>query len=213
MSREFILDDYRYTITNLPSDGSKIYKRAIKHIRSDNPHLDTALTELRTSLRSHYNLLDKTARVINDTIIGRLISTHSTPISSGGSVYNYDIQKVQNYLSQIWRPSGGSERISDHLIERNIRSSVRQRDSASSYFVFNNISVGQGTQDEFDNMSLALDDISRNSEIAGLLSEVENSSDHMMNQITEIKRMACEITNPIDQQEYDTKIFRCCKFI
>jgi hypothetical protein len=123
------------------------------------------------------------------------------------------MQEVKKYLSQIWRPSGGNERISDALIARNICGSVRNRDSASSYLVFNNFSVGQGTEDEFHNISLALDEISRDPEIIELLSEIEDSRDHLWNQITEIKGMAREIKNLIDQQEYDTKIFKCCKFI
>jgi hypothetical protein len=212
-SREFILDDYRYIITNLPSETSKIYKRAIKHIQSDNVRLDTLLTELRTSFATHNDLLDKTTRAINDTITRRLTSTHSTPISSGGSLYNYDMQEVKKYLSQIWRPSGGSETITDTLIARNINRSVRNRDPTSAYFVFNNFSVGRGTMDEFHNMSIALDEISRDPEITELLSEIEDSADNLLNQITEIKGMAREIKNLIDQQEYDTKIFRCCKFI
>jgi hypothetical protein len=67
--------------------------------------------------------------------------------------------------------------------------------------------------DEFHNMSIALDEISRDPEITELLSEIEDSADNLLNQITEIKGMAREIKNLIDQQEYDTKIFRCCKFI
>jgi hypothetical protein len=79
MSRDFILDDYRYTIINLPSDTSKIYKRAVKHIKSDNPRLEALLSELRNSFSSHNDLIDKTAQVVNDRITRRLTSTHIQP--------------------------------------------------------------------------------------------------------------------------------------
>ncbi len=96
------------------------------------------------------------------------------------------------------------------LIEHNIRSGIRQRDPITSYFVFNNIPVGQGTQAEFDNMALALDEISRNGRIVGLLSSVENSADQLENQITRIREMAALIMDLIDQELYDTQVTRCC---
>jgi hypothetical protein len=177
----------------------------------DNPQLRNALTDLRSSFTGHNNLLNEAARAINDTITARLTSTHLTPIATGGIAYNYNLPAVQKYLSQIWRPSGGSERISDGLIDRNIRSSVRKRDPIP-YFSFNGITVRQGSQAEFDKIGLALDEISRDRRIVGLLSSTENSADQLNNQISRIKEMAASIMGLIDQEDYDTKVLRCCTY-
>jgi hypothetical protein len=209
-SHEFILDDYRFVITNLPSESSRVYKRALRHMDFDDPQLRNTLTDLRRSFTTHNDLLNEAATMICDIIENRLTSTHLTPIVIGGRIYNYNLPAVQKYLSEIWRPSGGNERISYDLIERNISNSTRKREI--SYFLFNNIPVGQGMQAEFDNMSIALDDISRNHKIVGLLYSIENSEDKLRDEITRIKEMAASIVGLIDREDYDTKVLRCCTY-
>lgn len=209
---DFVIDDFKFDLTNLPSESSSIYKIALRHMEHDDPFLPQEIEDLKSMMQNHNNLVNETEKQISEIIIDRLKSTHSTPLKTGGTNYSYDFKSVYKYLSYGWKLTTVDEIMSTQKVEDFIPSSYTEYNKTNCYFYFDNVPVGKGTEIEFERMKYALCDIVRNKDILGLLSNLKSSQNNLENQTNSIKKLAKDTVDLIDQELYDTKVIRCCTY-
>ena len=208
--RDYIHEMYTFEITNLPSKTSKIYQLALKHMNEDNPQIEKEIEALEDKLKNHNNSVIQLKNKIDESIKQRFTTTSSTPMQTGGIKYNYNHRSVYKLLSLIWQPHSLSQTINER-VDKFIKSpSTGRWDEVTNDFIFNGLSLGNGTKDEFEQMRSDLFCIVSDNGVITKIISIQNSEEDLRERIVDIKKLVDPIIELIDQGLYDTKIKKCC---
>ena len=104
LRRDYIYEYYTFEITNLPSETSKIYQLALKHLSEDDPQIPREIESLKTILRDHNQL---------KTELDKLIEQKFT--DNGTNKYNYHSDNLYKLLSIVRQPQLKSESLKERI--------------------------------------------------------------------------------------------------
>ncbi len=184
-----IEDDFRRIVDNIPSTPSVVYALALRHLEYNNRQLPQSLSNLTVMMETHNELIVRTSNEITNTIKSKLVNS------------------VYTYLSGVWRRMTSESRV--ERVQHHINNAKPYR-SIDGIFYFNGQPCGEGSEQEFEIMKKALYRILQNNDLLTRLAELETSLEAQSNQIQNIRVMAKEIVNLIDQNLYDTRVSGCC---
>lgn len=202
-----IEDDFRRIVDNIPSGPSVVYALALRHLEyNNNRQLPQSLSNLTVMMETHNELIVRTSNEITNTIKSKLAASSSSPLKIGAR-YKYDFNSVYTYLSRVWRRMTSESRV--ERVQHHINNAKPYR-SIEGIFYFNGQPCGEGSEQEFEKMKKALYEILQNNDLLTRLAELETSLEAQSNQIQNIRVMAKEIVNLIDQNLYDTRVSGCC---
>lgn len=204
MWRPLATEYFNYAV-DIPTESSKMFQLALKHMKEDQPQLPIEISNLKDILNQHKILLENVEHIIENAIEERFSQTYRSPLKivSRG---DYDINNIYLGLKTCWESSKFDlEQIQNQIGRQSVNCRI---DNGSLYF--DKYHVGQGNEKEFELMKNALYDILKNMEILKGFSDLKKSKNNIDNKIEEIKKMTNEIIESIDNDLYETNIKDCC---
>jgi hypothetical protein len=107
--RDYIHEIYTLEITNMPSETSKIYQLALKHINEDNSQIPKEIESLKKKLKVHDDSVNQLKKDIDESIEQKFTTTSSTPMNTGGNKYagapivtNDNKEKAKNHRLKLY---------------------------------------------------------------------------------------------------------------
>lgn len=201
--RPLATDYFNYDLV-IPSESSKIFQLALKHMKEDEPQLSIEISHLRNIFNRHHKLLENVETRIKNLIEEKLSQTYRSPLKIG-SRYSYDFDNVYSFLKVVWESNKYQLKQIENYIDK--RASPRIE---NGYFYFENRPVGRGNNIGFEIMKNMLYDILKDVQLLKGFSDLEESKKNMYNEIEQIHRMTNEIIESIDNDLYETHIKGCC---
>jgi hypothetical protein len=208
--RDYIHEIYTLEITNMPSETSKIYQLALKHMNEDNSQIPKEIESLKKKLKVQDDPVNQLKKDIDESIEQKFTTTSSTPMNTGGNKYDYNHDYVYKLLTLVWQPHSASQTISERINKFIKDPKNAYREEHNQYFYFSGKPLGRGSDDEFNQMKTELFSIVSDSVLVSKIISIQNSEADLHKRIIDIKKLVDPIIDLIDQDLYGTRVKKCC---